>query len=93
MPKVQRFIKKIIKKIKTKGKTRHCRGGREREKKAEINNTFTILGQKKMGTGLKVLGNCLGKAVGIDLSILPEAPTSELSFLEEAHCHFTHINI
>lgn len=33
MPKVQRFIKKIIKKIKTKGKTRHCRGGREREKK------------------------------------------------------------
>lgn len=49
----------IIIKIKTKGKTRHCRGGRERGKKAEINNTFTILGQKKMGTGLKVLRNYL----------------------------------
>lgn len=53
------YQKKIIKKIKTKGKTRHCRGGRERGKKAEINNTFTILGQKKMGTGLKVLRNYL----------------------------------
>lgn len=56
MSKVQRFIKK---KKKTKGKTRHSRGGRERGKKAEINNTFTILGQKKMGMGLKVLRNYL----------------------------------
>lgn len=69
MSKVQRFIKK-----KTKGKTRHSRGRREREKKAEINNTFPILGQKKMGTGLKVLRNYLMLFPTPSLSHSPSDP-------------------
>lgn len=53
MSKVQRFIKK------TKGKTRHSRNGGKMGGGGEINNTFTNVGQKKMGTGLKVLRNYL----------------------------------
>lgn len=54
MSKVQRFIKKLEAKqdILATGA-----GGGERG--AEINNTFRILGHKKMGTGLKVLRNYL----------------------------------
>lgn len=32
---------------------------KKKKKEAEINNTFTNVGQKKMGTGLKVLRNYL----------------------------------
>lgn len=56
MSKVQRFIKK---KKKLKAKQDILAAGGKGEKKAEINNTFTILGQKKMGMGLKVLRNYL----------------------------------